>query len=503
MKQKYRIIMLLLVAGCLAGCNDWLDVSPDTEVKEKDLFVSVKGFQDALTGCYMQLASNEIYGERLTMSNIESLANLWFMNQAGTGSMQANWYLKRHEYGNDYARTAIQSIYGGLYNTIAQANMIIANINETRSQHPVSRMRDIIEAEAYGIRAFCHLDVLRLFGQMPQGGTRMVMLPYSESASIKELPPYYSHEEFVRKLEADFEKALSLLKDKDPLFDYTFAQLNSADYISRLDDGYLAYRQFRMNYWAITGLQARMYLYLGQTDKAYRLASSIIGAKGADGQTLMPLSGMSDISNGYYALPSECLLALSKHNLITYSVPLLVGSSSEAITPVEHLLVSSAMLGRLYQGQNIASNNRYLNVWNRNVQTASGTRYPAIMKYYYNAAASNLMTKRQLIPLLRMSEIYLIAMETTPDISEANALYRKYMEEHNDLVAGDKFQTKDDVLREVVDEYRREFYAEGQMFYTYKRTNATSMLWRAGVVGEEQYIVPLPDTEFNPNEMNN
>lgn len=51
----------------------------------------------------------------------------------------------------------------------------------------------------------------------------------------------------------------------------------------------------------------------------------------------------------------------------------------------------------------------------------------------------------------------------------------------------------------IVDEYRREFYAEGQMFYTYKRLNSTSMLWRDEPVGESEYILPLPTTEYNPN----
>ena len=37
------------------------------------------------------------------------------------------------------------------------------------------------------------------------------------------------------------------------------------------------------------------------------------------------------------------------------------------------------------------------------------------------------------------------------------------------------------------------------MFYTYKRLNSTSMLWRDEPVGESEYILPLPTTEYNPN----
>lgn len=107
-------------------------------------------------------------------------------------------------------------------------------------------------------------------------------LPYSETTSIDEMPAYYSFDDYVVKLESDLSKAESLLKDNDPLFQYTFSELNSANG-NELSDSYMYYRQSRMNYWAVKAIQARMYLYLGKKDKAYTLAKEIIEAKGADG----------------------------------------------------------------------------------------------------------------------------------------------------------------------------------------------------------------------------
>ena len=49
---------------------------------------------------------------------------------------------------------------------------------------------------------------------------------------------------------------------------------------------------------------------------------------------------------------------------------------------------------------------------------------------------------------------------------------------------------------EMVNEYRREFFAEGQMFYTYKRLAATQMQWNSKTMTEDDYIVPLPSTEY-------
>ncbi|MNT88089.1 hypothetical protein D3C72_2285880 [compost metagenome] len=56
-----------------------------------------------------------------------------------------------------------------------------------------------------------------------------------------------------------------------------------------------------------------------------------------------------------------------------------------------------------------------------------------------------------------------------------------------------------DLKAAVVDEYRREFVAEGQMFYTYKRLQATNMKWYSTPIEEKNYIVPLPPNEFDPN----
>ena len=89
------------------------------------------------------------------------------------------------------------------------------------------------------------------------------------------------------------------------------------------------------------------------------------------------------------------------------------------------------MLSDLYAGQNTGSHNRYLNCWNRNVKDASANLYGALTKYYFADDAENQMLYYQIIPLLRMSEIYLIAMETSSDLDEINEWYHDYMLAHS------------------------------------------------------------------------
>ena len=93
--------------------------------------------------------------------------------------------------------------------------------------------------------------------------------------------------------------------------------------------------------------------------------------------------------------------------------------------------------------------------------------------------------------------MYLIAMESTASLNEANTLYSTYMTARN-VAAGTL--TQEALTAEILREYRREFFGEGQMFYTYKRLGEKNMLWKVDRdVTENDYVVPLPSSELKAN----
>ena len=59
--------------------------------------------------------------------------------------------------------------------------------------------------------------------------------------------------------------------------------------------------------------------------------------------------------------------------------------------------------------------------------------------------------------------------------------------------------TADQIQEEVGKEYRKEFLAEGQMFFYYKRLDA-SRIEGAGVNAQSIYVLPMPDTEIEFGE---
>ena len=511
-KMRYKrlaartsVFLLVFSSFLLMSCDDMLDIRGENIQKEQDQFETYKGFRDALTGCYMQMGSTDIYGMNLTMTNIENMACLWYtrVEYRLTRGVEERYYLTRHDYANDYARTAIQSMYKGLFTTISSANMILKNIKEKGNEISDAKMRDMIEGEAYAIRAYCQFDVLRLFGQLPQNGTRNVSLPYSEMTSIDAYPSYYNFSDYVARLKSDLENAENLLKNSDPIFNNTFEELNNPYHV--LDDfGY--YRQSRLNYWAVRALHARMALYLGNTAEAHQIAMEIVNAKGSDGNPLVELSGTSDLQNGYNGLPSECLFYLSKYDLNDYANVTMVGgrNDSRAYAGARMCYLSGDMFNELYASLPgaTASHNRYLNWWNRTIRDSFGMLAPTLKKYWYDEDHANnddLLTKHQIIPMIRLSELYMIAIETSTSVEEANRLYATYMKSC-DFALYTPFTTLEDARAEIMNEIRREFIGEGHMFYAYKRTNATSMMWSDDVITEDNYIVPLPSTEYDPNK---
>ena len=505
MKKKYfSLVISALLLGSLTACSDWLDVEQNSEKKADEMFDNYDGFKGALAGCYADLAQPDLYGTRLTMSTIESLAALWYQDGGRLTSyknkIRENYYFRTHDYTHSTAEDIIRSIYSRLYNAVLETNLIIQAFEDGKGDVIADpKSRSVIEGEAYALRAFLQFDILRLFGEVP-GGMQKVELPYSEVTRFDESLNYCSFDAYVEKLKADMDKAVSLLKDNDPLSQYTYKEIDNIGKSGyedvSLDDDFMYYRRYRMNYWAVRALQARVNMYIGESQAAHDLALEVINGTVADGDKVIGLSSKADYGSGSvrnFASPSECLFSLYFDNLHEISVPLLCGSPTyagavgvEQVDDSEQLTITEDMKADLFLGCDVESDIRARFMW-ADTRTNQSRLFPTLSKYYVNESG--------VIPLLRLSEMYLIAIESSTDLNEANGLYDTYMTSKN-VARHDYFQSLDDVKPEMEKEYRRELFGEGQMFYFYKR-NKTSLLWSSTgeIMTEDKYILPLPDTE--------
>lgn len=57
--KKILYYITLFTTLSLVSCNDWLNVRPETETPEDEMFTEVNGFKSALTACYIKLNSGE------------------------------------------------------------------------------------------------------------------------------------------------------------------------------------------------------------------------------------------------------------------------------------------------------------------------------------------------------------------------------------------------------------------------------------------------------------
>lgn len=495
-----KISLTILISGTLlfTGCKKWLDVKPEGQTTKDEMFQTQKGFRDALTGAYIDLKSDDAYGRSMTWSTIEYLARNW----DNTGNYADINSLVNATYTDASVKSMIEKIYAKEYKVIADVNSILEKIDAKKDIFQEDNY-SLIKGEALTLRAFAHFDILRLFGTMPDNPGTSPILPYAKAVS-KDIIVLLPYDEFAKQVLADLDAAEALLKEVDPIRLYSLLELNpvlNSSAIPPVSDDYYMYRQIRMNYYAVLALKARVYNWLAPRDasnraNAAKYAQLVIDAKDHFGQPVFRLGGLSDVQAGNPSFPSEHIAAVNIYNMKTVA---------EAVLGEPGLLARSDFnyqdgyyyLNNLFPVAERVADARWVNMWAYKTSTGQ-TSYVRLKKF----AQKELDATNQ-IPLLRLSEMYLILTECAQNKADAESYYSFYCSKKGIpftagfSAAGWEADRKNKMIREYV----REFYAEGQTFFTYKRYNVATLpaSWTAAyyTATAARYIVPKPDREYN------
>ena len=472
-KNIYRlrvVCAVMLALFCTTSCNDWLEVKPKTEEEADKLFSTLDGFKSALAGVYIGMSQTELYGREMTFGMVGVLGQEWGSGSDLGNQYSAYSYLLNYNYEQVVSKALIDAVWNKMNEGIANVNTLIQYTDLKREV--LGNYYGVVRGEALALRAYMHFDLLRLFAPYDFSAEAKVAIPYVLEAKPA-IAPQLTPTKFVEYALKDVEAALELLKS-DPIL--------TGEDVSGVDNGYLANRNFHLNYYAVLGLKARICLYAKDVTAAYGAANEVILAQQQKG--LFPWVKTADITTTEANLrdrtfSSEHLFAFNTTKLEEY----IKGYFREASLP----LMERLMPGELYEADDYRT---------ALYETYSGfanvlTKFWQMDKAYVQGQG-NVTPKRNRMPAIRIAEMYYIAAEALKESNIGEALEMlNTLRVHRGLMKLENLD-KDQLQEELGREYYREFIGEGQVFFYHKRMN-TSIIATANAV----YVLPMPDDEID------
>lgn len=478
--KKILYTMILACSTMMVSCDSWLEVKPYDKISEGELQKSEEGYQKMLNGIYIDLNSDALYGQSLSVEMIEVMGGAYAI---GTdNSVWGNYKdLSNYQYGTEYWRNRLDQTWNKAYALILNCNKILENIDQNQDLFTGGNYY-AVKGEALALRAMLHFDMLRLFGPVYAKDSDKKAIPYYNKQTNSP-EPILTAKEVAEKVVADLEEARILLAN-DPLKTEGTLMSGSQDGTSN----FMRYRALRLNYYAVEALLARVNLYMGNKTEAFKYATDVI--KTAD-QGIFPFVDKSLVI-GSPADPdrifsSEVLFALtntsrSKIHKNFYDPSRL----PNYVFRMDDNLMSNIVYGGAATTGGYQDDYRYRANW---IATGSNRYF-----YKYSDMVANGSIQNTMIPMIRLGEMFLIAAESQSDnlangVQYVNALRR------NRGVANLQTLTPD-LLKY---EYIRELYGEGQLFYLYKRLNSdiitSSNANKNPKASDLIFVVPLPDSE--------
>lgn len=473
--MKRTILILFACTLLFSSCEKWLDVKPQTEVEVGENFKSAQGFKDALAGIYLLMGENNLYGRELSYGMVDILGKQITGPNLDSGDGAYPSFL-RFEYESQSVLGMIDAVWEDMYNVIANLNNIIHHIDKADQSMFADGEYSIIRGEAYGLRAFIHFDLLRLFGYSYKAGADKEAIPY-ETTFDNQTAPFSTVADVIEKALDDLTIAEAALAD-DPVMEDARRDGNSG-----LLSTYSRNRFQKFNYYAVKLLQARIHLYKGDHDEAFKAADAVIR------QEVFTWVPPGEVTTNTFEgrnmiFCQELVFAL----YIGDMEDLINGEDSNSAWSKTGYTKSREQFETVYEGYTFDYRFQYLK------EERGGNYYYTKLNQYGNDAR---LYKRRL-PVMRLNEAYYIAAEcklrqNDPDaaVGYLNTV-RRARNIFDDLSAA---LTDDLIQNEIFKEYAKEFAMEGQLYYYYKRIDSPTVRFWPNPVTSQNYVFPIPRGE--------
>lgn len=487
MSMKYMYIGFLAVVLLFSGCDNWLDVRPETEVNEDDMFDTEQGFMDALYGVYVNLGQNDLYGGSLptALDMTAQLYKYYSISDCPYGRYKA------FEYEDPQCTAVTDALWMRLYYCIGLINNMMKYLDKPEAVN-ICANYNYIRGEALGLRAYLHFELVRMFAPDIKKNPDYLSIPYRTIFS-PQIDPQLKVSEVYEHILEDLNEAKNLLEedvirtDAPQWLGSSQEEDKNPDDVTKQNDVYyvsdfLKDRKYRMNYYSVVATLARVHLTIGSSDdleKAYAYAMEVI------------------LSGKFRAIQPEHIQIGgddAKYRDILFTDEFIFGLYSNAVDAFyksnfdesygpQKMMVNS--FGSIYGGstRDIRQTYWYKNVW--------GNVF--LLKHQ-----TDLVYAKEKIRMITLPEMYYIAAEAHP--KEAFELLEQILPSRNIHSSLPASPRKTEVLTELLKEYRKEYLGDGMFFYACKRLmEETEVINVLGInlPNEDKVLVwPLPLDEI-------
>ncbi len=453
---KFNLLLIIVLLVTFTSCkksfieiNSPTSLVPDVALgTEADLLV-------ALRGAYAGLRGVDFYGRTLPV-----LGDLMADN-AYQSTLNTNRYTFYNNYSNTIGATAADANAAGMwataYTTILRANNII------NSTVPTTVNVSQYKGEAYAIRALCYFALVRHFAK-----------PYAEDPAALGVP-------IITKYNPDLKPARNKVSEV-----YTLM-------IDDLNNAYTLMTKFtnssQFSKYAAKGLQAKVYQNMGDKTNAKTAALDVIN------------------NSGFTALTAAAHAAYwTSITFRTDKVETLFEVSSDAVAnlafdELSYLYSQSGNYGDLLCSDALYALFAAADV--RKALYATGTRagLPSVFVNKYPAISGDPSDTK----VLRFSEMYLIAAESSLPTNEVDALtYVNLLTSKRG--ANPIVSTGTALFEDIITERRKELAFEGDRFHDLqrlKRDIARSANYPAAAQAipytVTRRLLPIPQVEIDAN----
>ena len=469
MRNNKLVIGSFLMLSLFASCSKVIDVKETDFIGGDVALKTVDNIESGIIGAYsamnveMGILLNSVFADEVRVAEFYNAATVHEWQYGSTDiSIRDNF-----------------TAFPMYYRTIDRVNRVLAALPNAKAADATEEaLKSRIRGEALFLRAFCHFGLYQFYSNTSDGSA--LALAYMETPDL--LPQArITVAPYMAKLNADLVAAKALVP------------ATNAD-IAR------ASRQ------AVTGLQARVALYMKDYANAATFATEYIAALPLASRTNFPLI-WKDANN------SEVAFKLTRTTTAGGRIGALYRGTSANATTIGTITwrPTQALLDSYDQVNDIRYSSYFFEEPLLKASTARSIAAIMINKYAGTAYA----TPTELIAdgkVFRTAEMYLIRAEAraeTNDLTGAAADLNTLRAARINNYTNASFSSKGDLITAIMNERFKELAFEGHRFFDAKRRNLPIIRLAVDAQnnkttlesGNFRFLLPIPNSEIQANPL--